>query len=252
MKTSWESSHAWYDSIVGTQGHYYHEHLIIPNTLRLLGFRAHGDRLIDLGCGQGVLERAIPSTVTYVGVDASPSLLAIARKHARRTFYQADITQPLTLKEHPFSHAVLMLVLQNLEQPEQALLNAARLLQEGGQLLVIINHPCFRIPRQSSWGVDASKQLQYRRVDRYMTPMEIPIQTHPGGSHSPTTFSFHRPLGSYVQGLHQAGFVIETLEEWISDKTSTGSTARMENRCRKEFPLFLALSCRKYRTLDIH
>jgi len=35
------------------------------------------------------------------------------------------------------------------------------------------------------------------------------------------------------------------MEEWISDKKSTGAKARMENRSREEFPLFLALLAQK-------
>ena len=28
--TSWETSSAWYDKIVGAKGHYYHEQVILP------------------------------------------------------------------------------------------------------------------------------------------------------------------------------------------------------------------------------
>ena len=45
--------------------------------------------------------------------------------------------------------------------------------------------------------------------------------------------------------LQQAGFVIQLIEEWGSDKSSVGSAARMENRSRQEFPLFLALKAIK-------
>jgi hypothetical protein len=105
-----------------------------------------------------------------------------------------------------------------------------------------MNHPCFRVPRQSSWGVDEQKKLQYRRIDRYMEPLKIPIQTHPGqGDKSPQTWSFHHPLSTYVEGLSKSGFVIEKIEEWLSDKLSTGGKAKMENRSRLEFPLFLTI-----------
>lgn len=244
MSTSWESSHRWYDSIVGEKGHYYHENIVLPNSLRLLNLKA-GDSLLDLGCGQGVLERALPSNVHYVGVDASPSLIQSAKKKSKRPFYVADITQPLSIKEGPFSHAALILVTQNLEHPEKAFKNASQYLKPQGKLLIVMNHPCFRIPRQSSWGIDEAKKLQYRRIDLYMSSLKIPIQTHPGKKgDSAITWSFHRPLSSYFKALSKAGFLVETLEEWISDKKSTGSRASMENRSRKEFPLFLTLLLR--------
>jgi SAM-dependent methyltransferase len=138
------------------------------------------------------------------------------------------------------------LVIQNLEDPLKALGNASKALRPGGKLLIVMNHPCYRIPRQSSWGVDEAKKLQYRRIDLYLTPLKIPIQTHPGaGEKSETTWSFHRPLSDYVQALAKAGLMVETMEEWISDKKSTGPKAKMENRSRTEFPLFLAISARK-------
>lgn len=245
MNTSWESSHKWYDSIVGEKGHYYHEQIVLPHTLRLLRLKKE-NTLLDLGCGQGVLARALPPGVKYVGVDAAPSLIKSAKSHSKHTFYVSDITKPLSLKEAPFSHAAMILVAQNLEHLEAAFKNCAHHLHPGGSFLIVLNHPCFRIPRQSSWGVDEPKKLQYRRIDLYMSSLKIPIQTHPGQQGaSANTLSFHHPLSYYFQTLSQAGFVVETVEEWTSDKKSTGAKASMENRSRKEFPLFMALLCKK-------
>jgi hypothetical protein len=112
--------------------------------------------------------------------------------------------------------------------------------------VIVLNHPCFRIPRQSSWKVDLENNTQFRRIDRYMSPMKIPIQAHPSkGASSASTLSFHYPLSAYIQWLNACGFVLESMEEWCSDKTSIGKNAKMENRCREEFPLFLALKAKK-------
>lgn len=241
MTTSWESSHKWYDSIVGEKGHYYHEQIVLPNSLRLLNLKPN-DSLLDLGCGQGVLARSLPDGIKYVGVDAAPSLIQKARAKSKHSFYVADITAPLKVKQAPFSHAALILAVQNLEHVEGAFKNAASNLKPGGLFIIVMNHPCFRIPRQSSWGIDESKKLQYRRLDIYMSSLKIPIQTNPGQKDkSATTWSFHRPLSFYFQKLAEAGFMIQEVEEWVSNKTSTGSKSAMENRSRKEFPLFLTL-----------
>ncbi len=243
--TSWESSHKWYDCLVGEKGHYYHEHIVLPNSLKLLSLKS-GDSLLDLGCGQGVLSRHLPAGVEYAGVDASPSLIKEAKQRSKKPFYVHDITQPLNLKHPPFSHAACILVIQNVEDHLKAFQNTAACLKQEGKFLLVMNHPCYRIPRQSNWGVDEAKKLQYRRIDLYMSSLKIPIQTHPGqGANSPVTLSFHHPLSIYVEALSKAGFVVEKLEEWISDKKSTGPKARMENRSREEFPLFLAISALK-------
>lgn len=243
-QTSWESSERWYDSLVGTGGHYYHQQVILPALLRLLAFHP-GDSLLDLACGQGVLARALPEDVDYHGVDLAPSLIRSAKKSLPgRAFSVADITKPL--KVGTFTHAAIVLALQNVENPLAVIQNAYRHLEPGGTFVCVLNHPCFRIPRQSHWGVDEAKKLQYRRIDAYLSPLKIPIQTHPGkGKTSPQTWSFHHPLSSYVGWLSEAGFVLTGLEEWASDKTSDGKHAKRENRARKEFPLFLTLKARK-------
>ena len=59
------------------KGAYYHQAVILPNALRLLGKYSS---LLDLGCGQGVLQRQMPESVEYVGIDASKELIASAKK----------------------------------------------------------------------------------------------------------------------------------------------------------------------------
>lgn len=235
----------WYDKVVGETGHYFHE-LILPKTLALMDFsKTEAASLLDLACGQGVLARSLPDQVAYAGIDLSPTLIASAKKRTTREqtcFYVADATKKLPLEKKDFSHAALILALQNIAKPLEVLKNAANHLRPGGKLLIILNHPCFRIPRQSSWGIDPHTDIQYRRVDRYLSPMEIPIQTHPGkGASSTESLSFHHPLSAFSQWLYQAGFAIDLIQEWCSDKESQGKAARRENRSRAEFPLFLAL-----------
>jgi ubiquinone/menaquinone biosynthesis C-methylase UbiE len=245
--TSWENSNEWYDRVVGMKGHYFHEAVILPNVLKLLQLSSTS-KLLDLACGQGILSRHIPKEVHYLGVDLSPSFIRAAKNYhpsKNHQFKVGDVTEPLPTQEH-FSHATVILALQNIENPLAVFKNAAHHLLQKGRLIIVMNHPCFRIPRQSSWGIDSPKKLQYRRIDRYFSPLKIPIQTHPShGGDSTQTFSFHHPLSSYFQWLKEAGFVIDALEEWCSDKKSSGAAASYENRSRKEFPLFLTLSAQK-------
>jgi ubiquinone/menaquinone biosynthesis C-methylase UbiE len=246
--TSWQPVSEWYQKSVGESGHYYHEHIVLPNTLKLLQLNEESS-LLDLGCGQGVLERQIPSNTYYQGYDISSSLIEYAKDHLASPahhFGVADVTRAtIPLQKKDFTHSAIILALQNMEKPENALKNAATHLRSGGKLVVVLNHPCFRIPRQSSWGIDEEKKTQYRRVDRYFSPMKIPITAHPGKTNSPVTWSFHEPISFYTHALASTGFTIETIEEWNSDKQSIGRSAKMENRGRAEFPLFLTFVVRK-------
>ncbi len=232
--TSWEESHQWYDKLVGDKGHYYHEHVVLPGLLKLLNL-IPGSKLLDLACGQGVLARHMPKNSEYVGVDLSSSLIQEANKKSPHKFLVGNVTEPLQLSSD-FTHAAIILALQNIEKPELVFKNIAKHLKKEGKLVIVLNHPCFRIPRQSAWGIDEAKKLQYRRIERYLSPLKIPIQMYPG-----ETWSFHHPLSDYSRWLSDQGFAILKIEEWISDKKSSGPKAKMENRCREEFPLFLAI-----------
>jgi ubiquinone/menaquinone biosynthesis C-methylase UbiE len=244
--TSWEPVSKWYHGIVGEEGHYYHRQIIIPGVLKLLD---KPKALLDLACGNGILAKHLPETADYLGVDISATLIKSAKQSdgQKNHVYQiADVTKPLKLPRADFSHATLILAAQNMEEPKLAFENAAKHLGLQGKFVVVLNHPCFRIPRQSSWGIDDEKKIQYRRVDRYMSSMKIPIHAHPGkGENSPATLSFHYSLTHLILWLNEAGFAIESIEEWCSDKTSTGKNAKMENRSREEIPLFLAIKAFK-------
>ncbi len=245
-ETSWQKVGSWYDQIVGDLGSYYHKQIILPGTLRLLGL-TNESSLLDLGCGQGVLAGAIAKEVGYVGLDAAKSLLQKAKtRHKDRKFIFADLTKPLPLaKEALFSHAACILALQNMQDPEAVIQHASTHILKGGKLVLILNHPCFRIPRQSSWGFDEQQKMQYRRLNCYMSEQEIPIVTNPGQQDSVSTVSFHHPLSHYFGFLQKAHFMVEAMEEWCSDKMSEGKAARWENRARKEFPLFMAIKASK-------
>lgn len=248
-KSSWQPVHTWYNELVGEKGHYYHQHVILPEALRVMAFQENSS-LLDLACGQGVFGRQIPKSMEYWGVDASRSLIEAAQEkddNPRHHYAVADLLRPtIPVQKTDFTHASIILALQNIKNPDQVFTHAAQHLRSGGKFLIVLNHPCFRIPRQSSWGVDGVKKTQYRRIDRYLSPLEIPIQAHPGKSqHSPMTWSYHQPLSAYINGLVQAGFVVTGFEEWNSDKTSEGKAARMENRSRNEIPLFAGLIAEK-------
>src|SRR3990167_3785971 len=240
---SWDSSEKWYTDCVGEKGHYYHQAIVLPAALRLLSLKKGS--LLDLGCGQGVLARHIPKETDYWGIDESKELIASAKKltHRDRTeFLVGDVAKEIPLEKKDFDFACFILSLQNMEAPDLAIQTARKHLKKGGKLLIVLNHPFFRIPRQSSWGEDAPKKLRYRRIDSYMSAQKIPIQTNPGrGAKSSTTFTYHRPISAYTSFLVKAGFSIQAIEEWCSDKKSEGPKARMEDRARKEFPLFMAI-----------
>ena len=247
----WQDIAGWYDELVGERGSEYQREVVIPRTLRLLEAKP-GQRVLDVACGQGVLGRALAATeVTVVGIDAAPALIEAAKRRNRSDRlpieYRVGDARRLDEVVEPatFDAAVCILAIQNIAPLSPVWEGCRRAMKPGGKLVVVMTHPCFRIPRASDWGWDDRGGLQYRRIERYLSSSRAEIQIHPGSDPSQTAPSFHRPLQAYVNTLGSAGLAIDRLEEWTSHKTSPpGPRQKALDQSRKEIPMFLALRAR--------
>ncbi len=249
-RTSWDPLADWYDGWVGKEGSLHHRRLAIPAVLELLAPQT-GEKILDIGAGQGVLVPHIAgSGAAYVGVEASPRLLQIARKRHGHTgrFIQGDASQLQRLPglhEGMFDAAVFLLSIQDMDPLPSILESVAWVLRGGGRLVLLMTHPCFRVPRQSGWGWQEERKMQYRRIDRYLTPLSVPMKAYPGQQQG-TTLSFHRPLQEYVNCLAECGLLLDQMKEIATYKVvSGGQHARAENLAQQEIPLFLGLRARK-------
>ena len=234
----------WYDGWVGDKGSIHHTKLAIPAVMELLKVKPN-EKVLDIGCGQGVLAQYIVSAQgLYTGVDVSEQLIKIAknRKLENANFLRGDARR---LNLSGFDAAVMLLSIQDMDPLDQAIASAAKALGTRGRLIIFMNHPAFRIPRQSGWGWDEGRKLQYRRIDRYLTPLAVPMKAY-SSQQTGVTISFHRPLQSYVNTLNDYGFVIDRMLEIPTYKVSQpGPNARAENLSFREIPQFLAIRAKK-------
>jgi ubiquinone/menaquinone biosynthesis C-methylase UbiE len=243
-QTDWTPVADWYDTLVGNDGSEFHQHVVLPGTVRLLGCRP-GEHVLDVACGQGVLCRILADAGIHVtGVDLSRELVAAARKRGPDSvrYEVADARDLSKFAEASFDAAACVLAIQNINPIQPVFRGVSRLLKPGGRFVTVMMHPCFRGPKETSWGWDDSAGVQFRRVDRYLLPRKSPIVAHPGKGDRSYTWTFHRPLQAYFKSLASSGMVVQTLEEWTSHKVSTsGPRAPAENRAREEIPMFLAI-----------
>jgi ubiquinone/menaquinone biosynthesis C-methylase UbiE len=243
-RTDWGGVAQWYDQLVGESGSEYHREVVIPGTLRLLGVKP-GERVVDIACGQGVLCRALQERgIEATGIDAAAELIAAARERAGDAirYILGDARDLSFLPADHFSAAACMLAIQNIHPIQPVFAGVHRLLAPGGKFVVVMVHPCFRGAKETSWGWDEKSGIQYRRVDRYLTPRKSPIVTHPGKDPGQYTWTFHKPIQEYVRAARNAGLWVDAIEEWPSHKISTsGARAGAENLARKEIPMFMAM-----------
>ena len=246
--TSWQSQADWYDTLLKDPEGTYQNEVILPNLLRLAKIKK-GETILDLASGQGFFSRAFNTAgAKVIGVDLSEKLADLARKNSPKSieYHVASADRLDFIKDHSIDLVVIVLAIQNIENISAVFKECRRALKASGKLMMVLNHPAFRIPKQSDWLWDNKKKIQARRVDQYLTEAKIKIKTHPGQKESEYTISFHRPLQLYFKALNNQGFAVARLEEWISHKESErGPKKEAEDRARKEFPMFLFLEAVK-------
>lgn len=252
--TSWNAVASWYDDLLKGENDTYHAKVVLPNLMRLLA--PAGKRVVDIACGQGFFAEAAlaAGAKDVLGIDIAPDLIRMASERmsrdnrARFAVASAHNMSAAVPHNNSFDAAMIVLALQNIKEMPETLAEAARVLTPGGSLVIVLNHPAFRIPKASSWGFDEATGVQYRRVDHYGKPFSAAMEMNPGASADKKihTTSFHRPLQDYFKALSKAGFSVTSLEEWNSHKESEpGPRAKAENEARAEFPLFLTIVARK-------
>lgn len=250
--TSWGKVASWYDSHLETSKETYHEKVVYPNLLRLLG-EVKGKKILDLACGQGQFIRMLAQAgANLIGVDLGKELIEIAEKkngpYKFHVHYFASPSHDLyMIKSGTQDIAVCVLALQNIEKLADTIKEVSRVLAQGGMLYMVINHPSFRNPRHTHWGYDEHEGIQYRRVDKYLSESKIKIDMTPGSKDDKKfTVSFHRSLQVYVKALAKYGLAITRLEEWESHKASEkGPRKEAEDTSRKEIPLFMCIGAVK-------
>ncbi len=246
--TSWGGVAGWYDGMVSSDGSYQKD-LLLPNLLRLAAPKK-GMTVVDVGCGQGFFSHAYAHLgAQVIGIDIASELIAIAKKEASsiEKFFVNNADNMKDVKNMCADVVTVVLALQNIERVDKTLAECARVLKKNGKILIVLNHPCFRIPKQSAWGWDGKGEIQYRRLDQYLSESRSEIEMHPGIQKNQKTISFHRPLQFYFKMLQKNGFVVARLEEWESHKKSEqGPRQRAEDRARKEMPLFLYIEAVKF------
>lgn len=252
--TSWSGVTEWYDDYLKDEDNYQHK-VILPNLLRLLNIDddAKKTNLLDLGCGQGFfIEKIIDKhpKVNIEGIDLAEKLLKIAQQKFSQNkninLVHTDAVNLSHIKNESIDKIYSVLALQNMADVDSVIGEVKRVLKPGGRCLFVVNHPSFRIPKESDWKFDNNINKQGRIVFNYMTDKKYIIDLNPGrkaaGEKTEETISFHHPLQYFSKIFNKHNMAISRIEEWISHKKSEeGGRQKAEDDARKEIPMFMCL-----------
>ncbi len=245
----------WYDDYLKDEDNYQNK-VILPNLLRLLDLDSLSDdsRILDIGCGQGFfIDKIINSTNKYIniyGLDLGSDLISIAKdnlsKYDNVVLENADAANMKNIKSDSIDLVYSVLALQNMKDLDKVVSEISRVLKNGKRAVLVINHPAFRIPKDSDWYFDNNFRRQGRVVYNYMSDKKYAIDMNPGqkalSGKNEQTFSFHHPLQYFSKLFYKNNLAILKIEEWMSHKKSQpGPKQQAEDNARKEIPMFMCL-----------
>lgn len=175
---------------------------VVPLTLDLLDARP-GERLLDVGCGEGQVLRAVAERgADVVGVDGS---LALARRAGRAVVDR--LPGLAAIGDATLDGAFVVLVLEHVPDPAPVFAALARVVRPGGHLVVVANHPVFTAP-EGAPVTDPTDGEVFWRPGRYLDDGHT---DEPAGE---GTLRFHhRPMGHLLTVAADAGWSLERLIE---------------------------------------
>lgn len=247
--TSWNKVASWYDELLKNDDSYQAK-VILPNLIRFLDLKKDED-VYDLACGQGYFANVFACLgAKVVASDLSKKLIEKAKKSYKEkiSFYITPAHRAQFLKDKSIDTIVIVLAIQNIENINEVFIECKRIIKRGGRLVIVLNHPMFRVPKGSDWYFDNG--IQSRIIFKYLSESKILIDMTPGEKDPKkkiSTVSFHRSLQYYTKLFTKNGFAITRLEEWISHKQSgTGPRQIAEDNARKEIPMFMCLEVKDF------
>lgn len=208
---TWESIADWYAAKLAA-GSPIHQWARVVLLAELPGL--HGQSVLDLGCGEGLVARAVAERGAHVtGVDLSERLLAHARRQeAARPlgvdYQRLDARTLLGLTDESFAGVVANLSINDMADLDQVLSAVHRVLRAGGWLVFTVPHPCFETPH-ASWATTPQGRPG-RLVNAYFDEV-FWRSRNPQGVRR--VGIWHRPIATYLNALVQHGFAIGRLAE---------------------------------------
>ncbi len=187
-----------------------------------------GQRVLDLGCGEGIVTRALAARGARVlGIDPSPRMIEHARTLPTEARFAVDDGCTLaTVATDSVEWVTAALSLNNVPDLDAALTAAGRVLTQGGRLVFTIPHPCFEAPH-ATWTEGRPRRVVGDYHAEGFWRSDDPESVRRAGNQ-------HRTLSTYLTTLVARGFRIEAVAE-----PSPNAEVIAEQPQRADLPPFL-------------
>jgi len=231
----WNNKAAFWDNLHGDEGNTFHRTLVSPAVEKLLNLRA-GERVLDIGCGNGALARrlaALGGQVTAVDFSAALIDLARQRQHdgAPIDYRVVDATDESALRafgEGDYSAITCTMALMDMPVITPLYRAVRALLAENGRFVFAQSHPAFNSnnPVFITERGDREGNLYTDVGIKLFAYLDVPPVKGAGAAGEPNPhYYYHRPLHTLLGEAFAAGLVLDGLEEPAFPPPAPGQSA---------------------------
>jgi ubiquinone/menaquinone biosynthesis C-methylase UbiE len=215
-----------------------------------------GKRGLDVGCGEGHNTRLLARQgADMAAVDISPNFIRHALIEEEQKplgiHYQIASTTALPFSDATFDFIVSFMCLMSVPDLQRALTELYRVLKPGGFLQFSITHPCFQTPRWE-WILDEQGRRTAMVCGDYFKEEQGTVERWMFSAAPPElkeklpafqTPRFFRTLTTWLNGLLDAGFILERFHEpTVTDDVLKEHPEQCDART---IAYFLIIQCRK-------
>jgi len=212
-----------------------------------------GDRVLDLGCGEGYFSRALAERGAAVtGLDVTRELLEAAQEQERRdplgiSYLQASASELDRLfRPGSFDLITSCMAVQDMSDPFACLAAARKVLRAGGDRIVIsVPHPCTDPPVRE-WRRDEQGRKVVLQLDRYFE--SGPAECHWNMArlaYAWTTPYWRKTLQEWSDGVAEAGLIIDRMVEPRPGAAVVVACPELEDCARMPYFLIFRLIARQ-------
>jgi SAM-dependent methyltransferase len=181
-----------------------YEEIVTPLLLELLK-PVSGHHLLDIGCGDGrIMADVAKAGAIPIGIDSEHSLLRRAAPHG--SVARVSLPSMAPIASDSVDGAYICLVLEHIDDHDALLSEAARVVRDSGNLVLVINHPIFTAP--DSAPIHDSDGETLWRPGQYF---EAGWTDEPAGGGS--IRFHHRSMAELVNSAANAGWSLEVMRE---------------------------------------
>jgi SAM-dependent methyltransferase len=244
-RVAWNEGAVAWDAFVESGADYYRHEVHGPALLAICE-PLKGQRVLDLGCGQGYFTRQLARRAAQViGIDVADELIALAtdRESDQQLGIDYRKLSAAAVVDHwapgTFDLVAACMSLQDMANMRGALRGAFTVLRPGGRMVFSVPHPATDTAFRE-WERDGAGRKRYLKVDRYFeTGPSVCRWSMPRLRYHWSTPCWRLTLSEWTAHVTDVGFAILRLQEPRPTAAQVAANPNLDD-CRR-VPFFLIL-----------